>query len=197
MKSNQGFTLIEVMIALIIMAIIGIMTWRGLDGSLRSKEIIEQHIEEHKAIQTLITYWQSDCKGLTTGLDAETPNFVKGNKNFWLLKHVSSINAQGWQIITYTIANNKLQRLQSRVYSSKNELETLWLNAVKEPDLGVSNLQVSFDLDGISSQMFQAKYQNQITASTLKSVLLGIEASWQFSAYPNRLTSSCLIENQL
>ncbi len=197
MKSNQGFTLIEVMIALIIMAIIGIMTWRGLDGSLRSKEVIEQHIEEHKAIQTLINNWQNDCKGLTNGLNSEIPNFVKGNKSFWLIKHISSINAQGWQIIAYTLTDKKLQRLQSVIFPTKAELETLWLSALKEPDLGGNNLQASFELDGISSQMFQLKYQNQISGSTLKSVLLGIEASWQFSAYTNRLTTSCLIENQL
>jgi len=195
MKSNQGFTLIEVMIALLIMAIIGIMTWRGLDGSLRSKEIIEQHIEEHKSIQTLINYWQNDCKGLTNDLDYDTPYFVKGNKSFWLLKHVSTINSQGWQMIAYTIANNKLQRLQGFVYPTKNELETSWLSALKDPDLSINNLQVSFELDGITSQMFQAKYQNQTSGSNLKSVLVGIEASWQFSAYPNRLTTSCLIEN--
>lgn len=197
MKSNHGFSLIEVMIALIIMAIIGIMSWRGLDSSLRSKDIIEQHIVEHQAIQTLINYWQSDCKSLTNGINSEIPSFIKGNKNFWLMKHVNSLNTQGWQIIAYTLVNNKLQRLQSTVYPTKNELELVWLGAVKEPDLGISNLQISFELDGIPMQNFQAKYQNQINSNALKSVLLGIEASWQFSAYTNRLTSSCLIENQI
>lgn len=197
MKSSQGFTLIEVMIALIIMAIIGIMSWRGLDGSLRSKEVIERHIEEHQAIQTLINYWQKDCRSLTTGIDSEIPNFVKGNKNFWLIKHVSSMSAQGWQIIGYTNTNNKIQRLQSAVYPSKNDLEVQWLGALKEPDLGASDLQVSFELEGVSLQMFQPKYQNQISGNTLKQVLLGIEASWQFIGSTNPLMSSCLIENQL
>jgi general secretion pathway protein J len=197
MRSNQGFTLIEVMIALIIMAMIGIMSWRGLDGSLRAKEIIEHHIEEHQAIQTLINYWQKDCRSLSTGIDSEIPNFVKGNKNFWLIKHVSTLNAQGWQMIGYTNTNNKIQRLQSKVYPSKNDLEIQWLGVLKEPDLSTGDLQLSFELDGISSQLFQPKYQNQISGNSLKQVLLGIEASWQFIAYTNRLTSSCLIENQL
>ena len=197
MKSSEGFTLIEVMIALIIMAMIGMMSWRGLDGSLRSKEIIERHIEEHHAIQTLINLWQKDCRGLSSGVDSEIPNFVRGNKNFWLIKHVSSMHAQGWQIIVYTNSNNKIQRLQSIVVPTKNELEVQWLNALKEPDLDLKNLQVSFELDGISSQIFQLKFQNQASGNTLRQVLLGIEASWEFTGYTNRLTSSCLVENLL
>jgi general secretion pathway protein J len=197
MKSSEGFTLIEVMIALILMAMIGMMSWRGLDGSLRSKEIIERHIEEHHAIQTLINHWQKDCRSLSTGVDSEIPNFIKGNKNFWLIKHVSSMNAQGWQVIAYTNSNNKIQRLQSIVYPSKNDLEVEWLNVLKEPDLDLKNLQVSFELEGVTSQIFQLKFQNQASGNTLRQVLLGIEASWQFSAYSNRLTSSCLVENLL
>lgn len=197
MKSSQGFTLVEVMIALIIMAIIGIMSWRGLDGSLRSKEIIERHIEEHQAIQTFINYWQKDCRSLTTAIDSEVPNFVKGNKNFWFIKHVSSINNQGWQIIGYTTTNERIKRLQSIIYPSKNDLEAQWLSVLKEPDLGGNDLQVSFELEGVSSQTFLPKYQSQISGGTLKQVLLGIEASWQFSAYKNPLRSSCLIENLL
>ncbi len=197
MKSNKGFTLIEVMIALIIMAMIGIMSWRGLDGSLRSKEIIEQHIEQHKVIQTLINHWQNDCKSLTTGIDSDVPNFIKGNKNFWLIKHVSTNASQGWQMIAYTNVNGQLQRLQSILYPSKNDLEMLWQGVLKEPDLGVTGLQSSYSIDGVTIQSFQPKYQNQAYGSSIKSVLVGMEASWQFSAYTNRLTSSCIIENQL
>jgi general secretion pathway protein J len=34
---DAGFTLIEVMVAMIIMAIVGLMAWQGMDAMLRSK----------------------------------------------------------------------------------------------------------------------------------------------------------------
>jgi prepilin-type N-terminal cleavage/methylation domain-containing protein len=195
MNSNQGFTLIEVMIALIIMAIVGLLSWRGLDGTLRSKESIEGHMLEHKTIQLLINYWQNDCKNIPSKTDSDLPSFIKGNKNFWLIKRLSTTSSQGWQIIGYSLDNNQLHRVQSLIYPTKMDFDLMWSEIVKDPDLNTRSLLVTLELPGISSQLIQPKYQNQINQGNLKSVLLGLEAGWQFSSYTNRLTISCLIEN--
>jgi type II secretory pathway component PulJ len=39
-KHLLGLTLIELLVALVILAVIGIMSWRGIDGALRSREQI-------------------------------------------------------------------------------------------------------------------------------------------------------------
>ena len=38
---DAGFTLIEVMVAMVVMAVVGLLAWRGMDAMLRSKENIE------------------------------------------------------------------------------------------------------------------------------------------------------------
>ena len=197
MKSNAGFTLVEVMIAMIIMAIIGLLSWRGLDGTLRAKEAIEQRITEHQTLQKFISLWQNDCKNIPAGIDSPLPGFIKTNQNFWLIKHISTYNSQGWQIVLYRVDNTALKRLQTDTYASKNDLDEIWQKVLKNPDVPLPNFHETSEIKGIVNQVFEANYQNQTSGSTNKSGLFGLVGRWQFEAYSQPLVNSCLIENQL
>ena len=39
--SEAGFTLIEVLVALIVISMVGLMAWRGMDAMMRGQENIE------------------------------------------------------------------------------------------------------------------------------------------------------------
>ena len=47
MKNHQGFTLIETMVALLILGILGLMASQGLGGAFRVKDSVEAQIKEH------------------------------------------------------------------------------------------------------------------------------------------------------
>ena len=57
----KGFTLIEMMIALVIMGIIGLMAWRGLDGLVRGKERLESHANQQRDLHYALTLLDRDC----------------------------------------------------------------------------------------------------------------------------------------
>ena len=44
MKSRAGFALIELLVGLVILAIVGLLAWRGLDSILRAKDAIENRM---------------------------------------------------------------------------------------------------------------------------------------------------------
>ena len=46
MKNNHGFTLIETMVALLILGILGLMASQGLGGAFRVKDSVEGQIKE-------------------------------------------------------------------------------------------------------------------------------------------------------
>ena len=51
---NKGFTLIELLVALAAMALLSIMSWRGIDGMLRAQEVTSAQGEQHAIMQTVL-----------------------------------------------------------------------------------------------------------------------------------------------
>lgn len=57
---SQGFTLIEVLVAISVMALMSLMAWRGLDGMLRVQSSLETRSDEIRSLQAGLAQWQTD-----------------------------------------------------------------------------------------------------------------------------------------
>jgi general secretion pathway protein J len=55
-----GFTLIEVLVALMAMALMAALGWRGIDGLLRAREASQARVDHVAVMQTALAQWQSD-----------------------------------------------------------------------------------------------------------------------------------------
>ncbi len=67
-SATRGFTLIEMLVALAVMALLAIMSWRGIDAMLRARQVTA---DNHAALQSLqggLAQWQTDLDALV-----ETP----------------------------------------------------------------------------------------------------------------------------
>lgn len=64
-RTSQGFTLIEVLVAVFIMSILAVMSWRGIDGMARSQEISRQRADYVATMQTALAQWQTDLDQMT------------------------------------------------------------------------------------------------------------------------------------
>jgi general secretion pathway protein J len=68
MKAHQpaarGFTLIEVLVAISVMALMSLMAWRGLDGMLRSQSSLQSRSDEIRSLQAGLAQWQTDLDQL-------------------------------------------------------------------------------------------------------------------------------------
>ena len=61
----RGFTLIEVLVAISVMALMSLMAWRGLDGMLRSQTSLQSRLDEIRSLQAGLEQWQTDLDQLT------------------------------------------------------------------------------------------------------------------------------------
>jgi general secretion pathway protein J len=61
---KRGFTLIEVLVALAIMALMAALTWRGIDGMARAQAATQRHTDEVLALQTGLTQWRADLDAM-------------------------------------------------------------------------------------------------------------------------------------
>ena len=57
---GAGFTLVEVLVALVVMAIMSLMAWQGVDGIARTREANETRLEQTMRLQTVISQWEQD-----------------------------------------------------------------------------------------------------------------------------------------
>lgn len=73
MKKSRGFTLIEVLVALTIMAVIAVLSWRGIDGMLRAQDATRRYTDEVLAMQAGLAQWRTDLDAMMTW-PATTPD---------------------------------------------------------------------------------------------------------------------------
>ena len=63
-RSVRGFTLIEVLVAISVMALMSLMVWRGLDGMLRTQSSLQTRADEVRTLQAGLAQWQTDLDRL-------------------------------------------------------------------------------------------------------------------------------------
>lgn len=64
MRRARGFTLVELLVALFVMAIMAALAWRGLDGMVRGKQITEARADEVLALQIGLAQWSADLEAV-------------------------------------------------------------------------------------------------------------------------------------
>jgi general secretion pathway protein J len=60
MDRTRGFTLVEVLVALVIMALMAGMAWQGVDGIVRTRDASQKQLEQTLRLNTVLAQWQTD-----------------------------------------------------------------------------------------------------------------------------------------
>ena len=61
---DRGFTLVEVLVALMIMAIMAGMAWQGVAGIVRARDSNQSRLERSLRLNTVISQWEQDLAAL-------------------------------------------------------------------------------------------------------------------------------------
>jgi len=61
-RRAAGFTLLELLVAVALMAILAVLSWRGLDSVLASREHITAHTDETRAVSVLFSQLDEDLR---------------------------------------------------------------------------------------------------------------------------------------
>lgn len=64
MKRHAGFTLIELLVALFALSLLAVLSWRGLDGMVRAREITQSRANEVLTLQVGLAQWGADLDAL-------------------------------------------------------------------------------------------------------------------------------------
>ena len=59
---RRGFTLVELLVAISILAVVAVLGWRGLDSIVRARTSLTEQMETTRGMQLAFAQMQSDCE---------------------------------------------------------------------------------------------------------------------------------------
>jgi prepilin-type N-terminal cleavage/methylation domain-containing protein len=193
MKNQQGFTLVETLVALVILGLIALMAEKGLSSAFRVKDTVENEIALQDQLLLMMKYLKNDCEATLKNADQKLPpTFIKGNQFAWFYRHYSSRAINGWQFIGYTVDGHVFKRYVSQTYANKPEADLVLKSLVKDPDLGLPSTQLTYQLPDVMSVDMQALWSPVSNASPL-----GIDVAIFFNGKTNPMRYSCIVEGNL
>lgn len=128
-KSNAlGFTLVELLVALFVMSILALMSWRGIDSMARAQEISRERADSVATMQTVLAQWQTDLDqmlqtGQTSAVDYDG-RVLRITRRYG----ETEMRVVGWSRRDVD-GKSRWLRWQSDALSSREELVAAWAQA--------------------------------------------------------------------
>ena len=104
----SGFTLVEVMVALVVMSLMSLLAWRGLDGLLKSRDITQSHLQHSARLQTVVAQWEQDLLALQDSGNAPALSFDGATLR------ITRQQPAGMQVVAWSLRNGGLYRWEDR-----------------------------------------------------------------------------------
>ncbi len=144
--ARAGFTLIEVLVALVVMAVIASLAWQGVDGMLRAREGTQAAIERTTRLNTVITQWEQDLQSVFDSVGT-VPALNFDGQTLRLTRVASTDGVDsGVQMVAWALRGGVWMRWAGAPVTKSAALQDQWL--ASQQLLGNEPQQVRL-LDGV------------------------------------------------
>ena len=111
------------LIAIAILAVLAVLSWRGLDSVIRGRATIEHAMEDERVVAQLFDQMRIDARQAATDDEAGQPAVQVGNGSFQIVRGVFAQNtAPRLQVVRYRLSNGRIVRYASPPLSNVGEV---------------------------------------------------------------------------
>lgn len=146
-RGASGFTLIEMIVAITLLAIIAVISWRALDGVTRSRAALTEEMENTRALNQLFDQLSDDGDQIVGDRDLHAPAFSFGPGQLRIVRAVRSDGRpMRWQVVEYRIVQGVILRQASPPVDARDAIAPLLARPLSGAGLpiarGVADLRV-------------------------------------------------------
>ena len=132
-RSSLGFTLVEMLVAIALMALMGVMAWRGLSSIQGAQIRLAQHADDTLALQAGLGQWAADLDAFA--LQANTPSLAWDGRVLRVLRRDSASPGDGLRVVGWSQRQVDgiayWLRWQSPSLRTRAELDAAWAQAAR------------------------------------------------------------------
>jgi len=122
-RSARGFTLVEVLVALFVMALLAGLAWQATDSMVRTRDASRERLDSTTRLATVITQWERDLFALHD--DAAVPALAFDGRTLLLARE----SAAGVGVVAWSLRGDRWQRWTGPVATRAGALQEGWLRA--------------------------------------------------------------------
>lgn len=120
-RPQAGFTLVEVLVALMLMAILAGFAWQGLEAVLRARDASRESIDRTTRLATVLTQWQQDLQSVyDTGV---VPPLSFDGQTLRLTRRVD----EGVALVAWSVRGGSWQRWSGGAMQRSGPLQQAWV----------------------------------------------------------------------
>ena len=120
-RPQAGFTLVEVLVALVLMAILAGFAWQGLEAVLRARDASRESIDRTTRLATVLTQWQQDLQSVyDTGV---VPPLSFDGQTLRLTRRVD----EGVALVAWSVRGGSWQRWSGAAMQRSGPLQQAWV----------------------------------------------------------------------
>jgi general secretion pathway protein J len=152
--ARGGFTLVELLVAISILAMVAVLGWRGLDGIVRAREVLTAQMETTRGMQLAFAQMQSDLEHVAGQEIVDQRPYLLADQDRLTLVRVASTENEPTrlQVVAYRVVDGTLTRRESVGTRDLKQLDALWKSMTNSTDntqpvalqAGVNAMQVLY-----------------------------------------------------
>lgn len=141
----RGFTLVEVLVALLIMAVIATMAWRGVAAMNAAREASQRTGERTLRLSMVVEQFEADLQAIYDG--PTVPGIAFDGATLRIVRR----SAQGVQVVAWSLHEGVWRRWASAPVTRNAELQDAWLRSMQIAPDDPAQLRL---LDGVGGWQF-------------------------------------------
>jgi general secretion pathway protein J len=151
---RTGFTLVEVLVALLIMAVIATIGWRGIDSMARTRELAQESAEKTLRLSAIVSQLEADLMAVQD--NATVPALAFDGASLRLVRRSEG----GLQMVVWALREGRWQRWASAASTRVQGLQDAWMASQQLQGLEPAQMTLLQDVSSWQVYFYRGGWSN-------------------------------------